>query len=370
MLISRKTFFKLGAVIIGGALLSLFYLIIETPPSRALLIGYFNAITFAVTLWLLWKLLLVKLSVFNTGQQWILKAFIYTILACFVYLTGMLFQYLILTPIDVVGTVVIEKFWQGFVLLISNSKQADISTVVRTEEFRTVIIPFFALIFLFGLGGLLGSYIEIKWQGDKHTRISQRAQLTALQAQMEPHFLFNTLNTIAATIKGDPQQAEDLVLKLSDLFRYIFENSGKETTELENEITFAREYAELLKARYGDLLQLDWRQDLTSLKQKVPVFLIQPILENSIRHGWATDRKHLVITVIIQEHDRNIEIELKDNGKGMNPERINQVSKGRNALGNLAERLQLVYNNQARMEIISKISAGTKVSFYIPKDQI
>jgi hypothetical protein len=370
MLISSKTLLKLGAVVTGGALLSLVYLVSKTPVSQALLMGYFNVITFALTLWLLQRLLLSKLSVFTIGQQWILKAFIYTILACFVFLLGLLFQYVILTPFSTVEPMITDKLWNGLFLFLAKPMRPDISAVIRADEIRTVIIPFFVLMFLFGLGGLLGSYIEIKWQGDKHARISQKAQLTALQAQVEPHFLFNTLNTIAAAIRKDPQQAENLVLKLSDLFRYIFENSGKETTELEREITFAREYAELLKARYGDLLQLHWQQNLRSLKQKVPVFLIQPILENSIRHGWSAQRKYLAITVDMQEDDQNIVIEIKDDGAGMRSGLINQVSKGRNALGNIAERLQLLYKNRGRMDIISGVAAGTTVCFTIPRDQL
>ncbi len=370
MLINRKNLFKLGTVVIVGALLSLVYLISKTPPGQALLIGYFNVITFALTLWPLQKLLLSKLSVFTTGQQWILKTFIYTILACFAFLIGLLFQYFILTPFSAVEPMITDKLWNGLFLFLAKPMRPDISAVMRTDEFRTVIIPFFALMFLFGLGGLLGSYIEIKWQGDKHTRIAQKAQLTALQAQMEPHFLFNTLNTIAAAIRSDPQQAENLVLKLSDLFRYIFENSGKETTELEQEIAFAREYAELLKARYGDLLQLQWQQNLRSLKQKVPVFLIQPILENSIRHGWSADRKYLAISIDIREDDQNIVIEVKDDGVGMKPDLSNQVSKGRNALGNIAERLQLLYKNLGRLDIISEVSTGTRVCLIIPRNPL
>jgi hypothetical protein len=367
MLGKKRIFFNLGAVIVGGALLSLFYLVIKTSPPQALLIGYFNAVTFAATLWLLRKLLLAKLFVFTTDQQWILRTFIYTILACFVYLTGLMFQYLVLTPIGVLGTAVIDKLWQVFLLLLSDPLRSNISAIFGTKEFSAVIVPFFALIFLFGISSMLGSYIEIKWRGDKHTQIMQKTQLTALQAQVEPHFLFNTLNTIAATIKSNPQQAENLVLQLSDLFRYIFENAGKEMTELENEITVARKYTELLKARYGDLLQLEWQQNLSSSKQKVPVFIIQPILENSIRHGWSADRKHLVISVNIQEDDRNIVIEIKDNGIGMKPDLIKQVSKGENALGNIAERLQLVYKNQGRMDIISELTAGTRVRLTIPR---
>jgi len=368
MLTSRKTLLKLGAVVSGGALLSLIYLVSKTHVSQALLMGYFNVITFALTLWLLHKLLLAKLSVFTAGQQWILKAFIYTILACFVYLIGLLFQYFVLTPFSAVEPMITDKLWNGLFAFLAEPMRPDISTVIRTDEFRTVIIPFFALMFLFGLGGLLGSYIEIKWQGEKHTRITQKAQLTALQAQMEPHFLFNTLNTIAAAIKSDPQQAENLLLKLSDLFRYIFENSGKETNTLDQEIAFAREYAELLKARYGDLLQLHWQQNLRSLKQKVPVFLIQPILENSIRHGWSADRKNLAINVAIQEDDQNIMIEINDNGAGLRPGLINQTGKSRNALGNIAERLHLLYKNRGKMDISSAVSAGTKVCFTIPRE--
>jgi len=367
---SRKIVLELSAVVVGGALLSLIYLIGKNPPAQSLLIGYFNVVSFVLILWVLHRILLVKLSVFTTTQQWIIKTFIYTILACFVYLLGLILQYLILTPVTVIGQVFTDKLWKGIVLLITNPLRPDIATIIQTEQFRTFIIPFLALISLFSIGGVLGSYIEIKWQRDKHTRISQKAQLTALQAQMEPHFLFNTLNTIAAAIRNDPEHAENLVVKLSDLFRYIFENSGKETTELENEITFAREYADLLQARYGDLLQLEWKQNLSSLKQKVPVFLIQPVLENSIRHGWSADRKYLAIVVDIKEDDRNIIIEMSDNGVGIRPDLKPQVSKGRNALSNIAERLQLVYQNRGKMEISSEVSTGTKVCFTIPRDAL
>jgi hypothetical protein len=366
MLRYRNIIFNLGTVVIGGALLSLIYLLRVLSPAQALLFGYFNACTFAVTLWILRKFLLLKLSVFTPAQQWILKTLIYVIMTCFVYLLGLLFQYLVLTPVHIIGDVVVEKLWRGFFLIVSDPLRLDLSTLLQAMEFRRLILPFFAVIVLLGIGSLVASYIELKWQDEKHTRLLQKAELAALRTQMEPHFLFNTLNTIAAAIRTDPQQAEQLVVRLSDLFRYIFDNSGRDIIELEKEISFTRVYTDLLKARYGDLLQINWNQNVLIPGLTVPVFIIQPLLENSIRHGWSAERECLRMEIRIREEESKLIIEIEDDGQGMRPDLVQQVLQGKNALANIVERLRLHYGEKGRMEIDSVMTRGTRVRLTIP----
>ena len=362
----RNSILYFGAVMSGGAFLSFLFILKTDSFRQAVLIGYFYTVLFFVSFFLLRKYFLPKLKIFSYRQQWLLKTFIYSMLVCFIYLSGLIFQILILMPMETIEEIIKDQIWRGFLVLITMPFKTDLNEMIGSGGFRGMILSFFAMIVLIGAGSFIGSLIEFKWQENSQTRARQKAELTALHAQMEPHFLFNSLNTIASTIKTDPDQAENLILHLSDMFRYIFNNSGKDVTELRNEIDFTKKYIVLLKARYGTILQAEWQEQVHDTQRLVPVFLLQPLIENAIRHGWIDHKTGFKIWVSLSDQNLDLCITVRDNGRGIHPDILKRLPLAGHALDNISKRLALLYKKSKLLRIQSHINQGTELSILVP----
>ena len=120
---------------------------------------------------------------------------------------------------------------------------------------------------------------------ERLTRLKMKAELEALQAKINPHFLFNTLNSIASLISENPKAAETTIEKLSELFRYTLKDADKSTVTIGEELEIVRTYLEIEKVRFGDRLQYTINYDGSVLDLQIPALLIQPLVENSIKHG-------------------------------------------------------------------------------------
>jgi two-component system, LytTR family, sensor kinase len=123
------------------------------------------------------------------------------------------------------------------------------------------------------------------------------AQKQMLLQQLQPHFLFNTLSTLKSLISENPNIAEDYVIKLSDFLRYSIQAKKKEIVSLEDELKFAKDYIDLQKVRFGDALHFDIDISTLNFDKKIPVYAIQALVENAIKHNSFTDKKPLYITV-------------------------------------------------------------------------
>jgi sensor histidine kinase YesM len=148
-------------------------------------------------------------------------------------------------------------------------------------------------------------------------RLRTRAELDALQAKINPHFLFNTLNSIASLISENPAAAESTVEKLSELFRYTLQRSGNSTVTLSEELEIVRSYLEIEKVRFGDRLQFEIRADGSLNGLLIPPLLIQPLVENAIKHGIAEEPKGGTVTVDVKKDGRTCVIAVNDTGKGL-----------------------------------------------------
>jgi len=222
------------------------------------------------------------------------------------------------------------------------------------------------VIILIGLVSLIGSYVEMRWQQNRQQQAIDKAELTALKAQIEPHFLFNSLNTIASEIKNDPDNAEQLILKLSDILRYLFDNSSREMIKIEEEINFLKKYAAMIQARFGEKIKIRWHNSLQNGNTKVPVLLMQPLVENSIKHGWKENANSLTVNISIEENDQGLIVTVKDNGQGIEPNILKKIPSPGHALANINERLQLNYKIANLLKIESEYGQGTTVSILLP----
>ncbi|KAI7260459.1 hypothetical protein KC345_g10055 [Hortaea werneckii] len=202
-----------------------------------------------------------------------------------------------------------------------------------------------------------------------------RAELNFLQSQMNPHFLFNTLNAILVVCtKNKYSDVTDIVKSLSKLLRRLL--SWKEDlVSVQEEITFIEMYLKIEKFRFRDKFDYVFEIDEQSLKYKIPKLSMQPLVENSCKHGLQTIEGLGIIRVTTAVQDNRLQITVSDNGKGIEPDKLkelmfavrNEDSSGANiGIRNVYRRLELYYADQVRFEISSTPGHGTVVTFGIP----
>lgn len=202
-----------------------------------------------------------------------------------------------------------------------------------------------------------------------------RAELNLLQSQMNPHFLFNTLNAILVVCtKNNYDDVTDVIKSLSRLLRRLL--SWKEDiVTIQEEIMFIDMYLKIEKFRFRDKIDYEFEIDEEALLYKIPKMSIQPLVENSCKHGIQMINAQGLVKVSVKIVDGKLRVAVCDNGKGIEPEKLremilsvrNENSSGTSiGIRNVYRRLELNYNNQAGFDIVSKPGQGTTVSFEIP----
>ncbi|MGD0338965.1 MAG: histidine kinase [Bacteroidota bacterium] len=188
---------------------------------------------------------------------------------------------------------------------------------------------------------------EKEIQEEKLMRLKTEAELEALQAKVNPHFLFNTLNSIASLISENPAAAEETVEKLSGLFRYTLQSTVNSTVKLSEELEIVRLYLQIEKIRFGNRLEFEIISDDRLNNIDVPALLIQPLVENSIKHGIALEVQGGTIRVEAKQIDEECHIIVTDSGKGFTAE-AGETGFG---LKSIRERLKLLYGNKATLNV-------------------
>ncbi len=192
------------------------------------------------------------------------------------------------------------------------------------------------------------------------------ARLAALRGQINPHFLFNTLNTVTSLVRTHPQRARAVIVKLSTILRRLL-YARDDVTTLSEELEFIDDYLEIEQARFGeDRLLIVKDVDERALSAEVPAMIMQPLVENAIKHGIAPSVLTGVITIAAHIDGDMLELEVRDNGVGMS-ERATRDSVRRGiGLSNVGERLRSLYGSSHSMELESTPGSGTQVCIRIP----
>jgi two-component system sensor histidine kinase AlgZ len=199
---------------------------------------------------------------------------------------------------------------------------------------------------LVAVGVLRYFYVTHQWRANVEREAE--ARISALQARIRPHFLFNSMNTIAALTRSDPREAERAIEDLADLFRASLSNPGDAIT-LEEELDVTRVYQRMEEQRLGDRLNVDWQLHDVPLDTRVPGLTIQPLLENAIYHGIEPLANGGVVTVVGETCDGMVLISVSN---PLAPVAQRRASKGhRLALDNIRQRLELAYGDRARLEV-------------------
>lgn len=226
---------------------------------------------------------------------------------------------------------------------------------------------FFTYCLIYGIV-MFGKYFrESQEQKVRTSQLEQqltRARLQALQMQLHPHFLFNTLNMISSTMYEDIKAADKMIANLSDLLRITLDAKGAEEHSLEKELEIINLYVEIMKARFQDKLVV--KMDIQDGTQEalVPGFILQPLVENSIKYSMK-ELKTAEIKILSRKEAGKLKLIIEDNGIGI-AEELDQVFKNGLGLSNTVERLENLYGNNHQFQLQNRDEGGLQVILEIP----
>lgn len=226
-----------------------------------------------------------------------------------------------------------------------------------------------------GLAHLFSNQLEISELEDQK-KLVKEAEIRALQAQINPHFLFNSINTIISYTRTSPETASQLLLKLADFFRSNLNPAG-ETVPLSTELEHCRAYIALESARFEERMKVTFAVDEEVLDCRLPPLALQPLVENALKHGILPREEGGEVTIVAQREQQNVRIEVKDNGVGMAPAQLASLfaegarSALRNgagiALKNVNARLVALYGTEHALAVESALGEGTTVLMTVPQ---
>ena len=217
---------------------------------------------------------------------------------------------------------------------------------------RAVMGIFFYLLFILFYYMIL--YYEdlqdkLKIEGELQALVKE-AELSALKSQINPHFLFNSLNSISSLTITNPDKAQEMVIKLSDFLRYSLSHDKNEKASLKTEFENLQRYLDIEKVRFGKRLKFVSKVPDTCLQFEIPNMILQPLIENSIKHGVYNSSEEVLVELTCREENGYVIIEICND---YDPEAVKKVGRGI-GLNNIRKRLQLIYQRQDLLETVAE----------------
>lgn len=193
---------------------------------------------------------------------------------------------------------------------------------------------------------------------------NKEMQISLLRSQINPHFLFNTLNSISTLVHSSKDQARKVITQLSDIFRYALDSHGGEMVKLVYEINFIENYIRIQQVRFGDRLRFEKNIDPTCLNIKVPPMILQPLVENSVKYGIAPKDEGGTISLTVRRSGRIVFFEVKDDGLGTTAKKVMDGSSSGVGMANTDLRLKSYFGPQSGLRV-SASEKGYSVNFFI-----
>jgi len=265
---------------------------------------------------------------------------------------------LAMVPVSLLVAILYHYVPAGSMFTLSN-KSIEGDIIVGVSDILGVFMIFF-----------LWKYYKTRLDLAESAYNLNKTRLAILSSKINPHFLFNTLNTIASAIRIDPKIARDIVFKLSETMRYVL-GAENEFKPLQDEINFIQNYLAIETLRFGETrLGVTINVDEAVKETEIPIMLIQPVIENAVKHGIAplADRRgEIKINVygFKENGEEYIRIDVEDNGTGMLGSEENIFSKGI-GLSNVRDRIKLLYGDDGELVFSSVLGKGTKASIILP----
>jgi len=242
---------------------------------------------------------------------------------------------------------------------------ADATTPTHGPGLFAAFVPW--IVYWVLVGGVVGFGYYAKYRERElraarlETRLA-RAEIEALRAQFQPHFLFNALNTVSALVRDEPLAAERTLARLGDLLRIALDSDPAEMVPLGQELEFVDRYLDVEQARFGDRLRVERDIDPKARSARVPYLVLQPLVENALRHGVAARRAGATVTLRAALRGERLRLEVADDGNG--PAR-RPIEEGV-GLGNTRARLELLFGAAQTFDVRAPAGGGFAVAIEIP----
>jgi len=191
------------------------------------------------------------------------------------------------------------------------------------------------------------------------------AQLTSLQMQLRPHFLFNALHTISGLMVTKPKRAQRVIRQLGELLRMSLKSGDRQTITLAEEIAFVEAYLGIERARFGERLEVEFAIDEEVRDARVPALILQPLVENAVRHGVSLNPEGGLVRVEAAAHDGKLRLRVRDNGPGLPKSTESDHSAGV-GLTNTRARLVALYGDEHLFSIAPAVPHGVEVTIELP----
>ena len=205
---------------------------------------------------------------------------------------------------------------------------------------------------------------EIKLE--EQNRLLIEARLQALTSQINPHFLFNTLNSVSSLIRIDPNRARQMILKLSSILRRLL-RKHESMARLRDELEFIDDYLAIELVRFGDKLRFERDIDPNTLDMFIPSMLLQPLVENSVKHGLSTKVEGGTIRIETRVSGGRLHLRVEDDGVGIPEHKLARMLDSGIGVSNVRERLKVLFGSNYRMWIDSQPGGGTRIAIEFPE---
>ena len=224
-----------------------------------------------------------------------------------------------------------------------------------------------------GLAHLFSTQLELE-EIQHQAQLLAGAEIKALQAQINPHFLFNALNTIVSFCRTDIEKARELLIHLGNFFRSTLKNTENGLISMEEELENLRSYLMIEEARFGDRIKIFYKLNHGNDKWYIPQFTLQPLVENAIKHGLSSNDNGGIVTIETKTLNGVLQIIIEDNGIGISSAKLKSIldtggdsQDGHGiAIANISQRLKFIYGSDYQITIKSKEGSGTKIYLKIP----
>lgn len=236
-------------------------------------------------------------------------------------------------------------------------------STLLSERVETRLLAFLAIVALGRSAHYFGLYRTRQLHASElETRLA-KTHLQVLRMQLQPHFLFNTLNTVAELVHTDPDVADQMITRLGRLLRLSLDHAGHQVVPLRQEIEFLRMYVEIEQVRFQDRLEIVWDLAADVMDAAVPTLLWHPVLENAIRHGVTPLAGPGRIVIVSRRQEDDLILEIRDNGIGLPPGGVSHEGVG---LRNIRERLGQLYGSRAHFGLEPAAGGGAVAILRIP----
>lgn len=232
----------------------------------------------------------------------------------------------------------------------------------------------FDKLFLLYLCTAIITYAYYYVQRDRDNRINRsqmetqllEARLKMLQSQLQPHFLFNTLNSITSLMDVDIHKAKIMTVDLADLLRHVLAHKDVQLIDLDDELAILSKYVDIEKTRFSDDLEITWHLDGNFKQVQIPSMLLQPLVENSIKHGFSRQHPSLKVDIRLKRQKDRLQITIEDNGQGIPTAEAGGVFETGTGIQNTQQRLESIYGDHKVFLVTNKPEGGVKNYIEIP----